>query len=101
MGVLLNIAEEAGQCLCKATVICLCKVMAAEEIHEDWKKVNTTSAITIDKKGLARADPEVGLDDLCGLLPAQNILILGDSKSQIALRPHVQTMQTLKCVVLI
>lgn len=72
--------------------------MAAEEVPEDWKIVST---ITTDKR-LFCADPEVGLDDPCVLLPAQNILwFCGDSKSQIALRPHVQNMQTLKCGVLI
>lgn len=48
--------------------------MGAEEVPEDWMKVDIASAITTDKKGLAIADPEVWLDDLCGLLPAQNIL---------------------------
>lgn len=72
--------------------------MAAEEGPEDWKRVNIVSTITTDKKGLSCTDPEVGLDVPCGLLPAQNILwFWGDSKSQIALRPHVQTIQTLKC----
>lgn len=52
----------------------LCKVMAAEEVPEDWKKVNIFSTITTDKKGLSCADPEVRLDDPCRLLPAQDIL---------------------------
>lgn len=64
--------------------------MAAEEVPEGWKRVNIVSTIMTDKKGLAHGDPEAGLGDPCGLLPAQSIpCFCGDFKSQIALRPHV------------
>ncbi|RMC14926.1 hypothetical protein DUI87_07103 [Hirundo rustica rustica] len=36
---------------------------AAEEIPEDWKRVNIVSTIMAHKKGLSCADPEVWLDD--------------------------------------
>lgn len=55
-----------------------------------------------EQEGVGLCRSRSWVDDPCGLLPAQGILwFCGDSKSQTALRQHVQPMQTLMCVVLI